>query len=175
MLHNIIKYISPVLFVNIYLNSLVAADPLKAHTLISNKPDGHKSPNNHVREFALNETVYCDFAATGVVKNEYRIVNAYTNIEVITPSKEVLFAENRYANISKHIPADQNSAIFSPSLDITFEQGDSLGMYILKFKDTDTNSNVTTITEKTILLFKSQSSKKLIMSLIKDAKHLDLL
>jgi hypothetical protein len=171
----ILIVIFSVLFVNIFLNNLAAADPLKAHILISNKPDGHKSPNNHVQEFALNETVYCAFAASGLVKNEYGIVNAYTNIEVITPSKEVLFAKNRYANISKHIPSDQNSAIFSPLLDITFEQGDSLGMYILKSKVTDINSNVTTITEKTILLFESQSSKKLIMSPVKDAKHLDLL
>ena len=83
----ILIIIFSVLFVNICLNSLVAADPLKSHILISNKPDGHKSPNNHVQEFALNETVYCAFAASGLVKNEYEIVNAYTNIEVITPSK----------------------------------------------------------------------------------------
>ena len=103
------------------LKQLSNCDPLKAHILISNKPDSHKSPNSPVREFILNETVYCAFAATGLVKNKYGIVNAYADIEVITPSKEVLFAKNRYVNISKHIPEDQNSAIFSPSFDITFE------------------------------------------------------
>jgi len=48
-------------------------------------------------------------------------------------------------------------------------------MYTLKSKVTDINSNTNTIAEKTILLFESQKSKQLIISPIKDAKHLDLL
>jgi hypothetical protein len=88
----------------------------------------------------------------------FRTLFAFTDLNCTEPLKP---RAKLYVAVDKILPFCFHSSIFSPSLDITFEQGESLGMYILKSKVTDINSNVTTITEKTILFFKSQSSKNL--------------
>lgn len=165
---------SALLIMTFFLNS-VSANQLKAHILVSDQPDGYKSSKNQVHEFSIEKPVYIAFAATGLVRDKKGIVSAYTDVEVITPSNKVLFSLKKHAGINQAISADQKGVIFSPSLDITFEQGDSLGMYTIKSKVTDTNSNTSTKSKTTILLFESKESKQLIMSPVKDAKHLDLL
>ncbi len=167
--------ILPILLVSIFLSSSVYSNQLTAHIIVSNQPDGFKSPNKQVYEFVINEPIYIAFAATGLVRDKKGMVNAYTDVEVITANNEVLFSLKKHAGINQAIPVDQKGVIFSPSLDITFEQGDSLGMYTVKSKITDTSSNTSTKAKTTILLFESKKSKQLIMSPVKDAKHLDLL
>jgi hypothetical protein len=145
---------------------------LVAGIYISDSPDETYDTKSK-REFVRGETAYCTFFARDFEQDSEENVNITANVEVFLPDGGTLFEENNVTGTHRKILYEQDVIRLDDAFDITFEDEDQVGMYTVKLNISDKVSNLEATSEMTILLFSSQKSKKLIMTRVKDAKHLD--
>ncbi|MFO8052731.1 MAG: hypothetical protein R6U54_02060, partial [Candidatus Omnitrophota bacterium] len=168
------KIFKPIVFATIFslLSLSISAQSLKGMIYVSNQMEEFDQ-TKIVREYVIGETAYCAFLVQGFSTDANRAVNLAADIKFIDPHGKTLFEEKNYAKSTISVVQDQKIITLDSSFDISFEQSDPLGMYTLEALIKDNIDGTQNTVKTTLLLFDSEKSKNIIMSPIRDAKHLD--
>ncbi|MFC1703343.1 hypothetical protein ACFL1E_00975 [Candidatus Omnitrophota bacterium] len=125
-----------------------------------------------VREYVFNETCYTAFFVKGFSRNPDGSIDLTSHVKCIDPKGNILFDEKDYAK-AKSAPADVEFINLDTSFDVTIEDGDPVGMYVIEVEVVDTISKENKIAQTTVFYFDTNESKNLIMKPVKTAEDLD--
>jgi hypothetical protein len=171
----VMKFLS-ILILLIGVSNFVAASDLgvQIHPFVENGSKG--DPKQGItRELVVGETLLLLVAAFNLQQDEEGMVNAKAEINIASPSGDLLFPTSQKTDINRKLPLSEKGGYLDPVVTVIFDETDALGQYIINVNLVDIKSGKESKSSTSILLFGSEEEKNLILSPVRDAKHLDKL